>query len=74
MVFLLLSWDDFLCENYAETFGKHKIPGFGPPVDPNISLRTGKCGGKEMSIGSTGEGKQEFLSIATEMESLLVNE
>jgi len=28
----------------------------------------------EMSIGSTGQAKQEFLSIATEMESFLVNE
>jgi len=32
--------DDFLCENDAETFGKDKIPGYGLPVDPNISLIT----------------------------------
>jgi len=28
----------------------------------------------EMSIGSTGQDKKEFLSIATEIESFLVNE
>ena len=58
----------------SDSFGKRKIPGDGLPVGPNIFLRTRKCGDSKMSIGLIGQHKMEFLSIATEMESFLVNE
>jgi len=55
-------------------FGNNKIPQHGLPVDPNVFLRTWKCGDLEMSIGLTGQHKKEFLLTATEMESFIVNE